>query len=271
MAAVQSPARTSAPRSRARGREWVVLPSQDEDVLLLRPLGGTDARATGIYLPLEGNDVSDATFAPPDPATAGDTSRRVCCAMPCGSISAPGPGRSARWAASPSNPRLPARAAADGAEADPVRLLIADDVGIGKTIEALLIARELLDRGEIARMAVLCPPHLCDQWQAEMREKFHIEPSVVRARHRGAAGARAADGAIALRRAPVRRRLDRLHQERPAARGVRARLPRVRDRRRGAHRAPQARRRGGRHQRHELLRAGSDPNRHLILTTATPH
>jgi tRNA A37 threonylcarbamoyladenosine biosynthesis protein TsaE len=32
---------------------------------------------------------------------------------------------------------------------DPVRLLIADDVGIGKTIEAALIARELLDRGEI--------------------------------------------------------------------------------------------------------------------------
>ena len=39
---------------------------------------------------------------------------------------------------------------------DPVRLLIADDVGIGKTIEAAVIARELLDRGEIKRMAVLC-------------------------------------------------------------------------------------------------------------------
>ena len=42
---------------------------------------------------------------------------------------------------------------------DPVRLLIADDVGIGKTVEACLIARELLDRGEIQRLAVLCPPH----------------------------------------------------------------------------------------------------------------
>jgi len=46
-----------------------------------------------------------------------------------------------------------------------LRLLIADDVGIGKTIEAGLIARELLDRGEVKRIAVLCPPHLCDQWQ----------------------------------------------------------------------------------------------------------
>jgi len=39
-----------------------------------------------------------------------------------------------------------------------VRLLIADDVGIGKTIEAGLIARELIDRGEVDRLAVLCPP-----------------------------------------------------------------------------------------------------------------
>jgi superfamily II DNA or RNA helicase len=61
-----------------------------------------------------------------------------------------------------------------------VRLLIADDVGIGKTIEAGLIARELLDRGEAKRLAVLCPPHLCDQWQRELRSKFHIDAVVVR-------------------------------------------------------------------------------------------
>jgi hypothetical protein len=58
------------------------------------------------------------------------------------------------------------------------RLLIADDVGIGKTIEAGLIAREMLDRGEVKRLAVLCPPHLCDQWQ--LREKFHIDAVVIR-------------------------------------------------------------------------------------------
>ena len=62
---------------------------------------------------------------------------------------------------------------------DPVRLLIADDVGIGKTIEACLIARELLDRGEIRRTAVLCPPHLAEQWQRELGEKFHIEAELV--------------------------------------------------------------------------------------------
>jgi SNF2 family DNA or RNA helicase len=63
---------------------------------------------------------------------------------------------------------------------DPVRVLIADDVGVGKTIEAGLIARELLDRGEARRLCVLCPPHLCDQWQAELARHFHIHAEVVR-------------------------------------------------------------------------------------------
>jgi SNF2 family DNA or RNA helicase len=62
---------------------------------------------------------------------------------------------------------------------DPIRMLIADDVGIGKTIEAALIARELLDRGEIRRIAVLCPPHLAEQWQRELAQKFHIDAELV--------------------------------------------------------------------------------------------
>src|SRR5262249_30980703 len=61
-----------------------------------------------------------------------------------------------------------------------IRLLIADDVGIGKTIEAGLIARELLDRGEITRLTVICPPHLCEQWQQELASKFLLDAEVVR-------------------------------------------------------------------------------------------
>ncbi len=57
---------------------------------------------------------------------------------------------------------------------DPVRLLIADDMGVGKTIEADMIARELLDRGIIRRIRVLCAPHLCDQWEEELRTRFGI-------------------------------------------------------------------------------------------------
>ena len=52
-------------------------------------------------------------------------------------------------------------------------------MGIGKTIEACLIARELLDRGEIKRLAVLCPPHLAEQWQKELADKFHIEAELI--------------------------------------------------------------------------------------------
>ena len=61
----------------------------------------------------------------------------------------------------------------------PARLLIADDVGIGKTVEAALIARELLDRGEIDRLTVLCPPHLVGQWAEELRAKFGIDAVAV--------------------------------------------------------------------------------------------
>ncbi|TXR47553.1 DEAD/DEAH box helicase [Phyllobacterium endophyticum] len=60
-----------------------------------------------------------------------------------------------------------------------VRMLIADDVGIGKTIEAGLIVRELLDRGTIDRFSVICPPHLVDQWVSELAEKFDIDAAAV--------------------------------------------------------------------------------------------
>ena len=57
---------------KCRGREWVVLPDSgdDPDLLMLRPLAGTDDEVTGIYLPLE--SVEPATFDLPDPATVGD-------------------------------------------------------------------------------------------------------------------------------------------------------------------------------------------------------
>jgi superfamily II DNA or RNA helicase len=61
------------------------------------------------------------------------------------------------------------------------RLLIADDVGIGKTIEAGLILRELIDRGEVEAFAVLCPPHLVDQWVRELKIRFGIDAAAVTA------------------------------------------------------------------------------------------
>ena len=55
-----------------RGREWVVLPDSTDDLLVLRPLGGTDQEIAGVYLPLEGADVRPATFDLPDHERPGD-------------------------------------------------------------------------------------------------------------------------------------------------------------------------------------------------------
>jgi superfamily II DNA or RNA helicase len=61
-----------------------------------------------------------------------------------------------------------------------VRMLIADDVGVGKTIETILIVKELLERRKIRRFAVVCLPHLCEQWQAEIRAKIDLEAVIIR-------------------------------------------------------------------------------------------
>lgn len=60
-----------------------------------------------------------------------------------------------------------------------VSLLIADDVGLGKTIEASLILTELLLRRRIRRVLVLTPATLRDQWREELREKFSLSFQVV--------------------------------------------------------------------------------------------
>ncbi|WP_058307350.1 helicase-related protein [Gracilibacillus massiliensis] len=163
---------------KARGREWVVLPESQEDLLMLRPLGGTEDEVTGIYVPLE--KVESAHFDLPDPNQLGDyrSGRLLRDAIRIGFRSSAGPFRSfGKIAVQPRPYQLVPLLMA--LKLDPVRVLIADDVGIGKTVEACLIARELLDRGEITRMAVLCPPHLAEQWQTELKNKFHIDAELV--------------------------------------------------------------------------------------------
>lgn len=55
-----------------------------------------------------------------------------------------------------------------------VNLFIADDVGLGKTIEAGLIARELLLRRRVDRIVVACPPSMLEQWRDEMEARFGL-------------------------------------------------------------------------------------------------
>ena len=81
------------------------------------------------------------------------------------------------------------------ADQDITRLLIADGVGIGKTVEAGLIAAELLATGEAQRLAVLCSPQLAPQWQSELRHKFGIDAAASAAVHRQPADAQRARSA----------------------------------------------------------------------------
>jgi len=166
---------------RARGREWVVLPEMRADLVKLRPLGGAEDDATLIYLPLEPEPPVPATFDLPNPDTPGSQEAALLLwdALRLKLRAGAGPFRS--FGNLNFEPRayqlVPLLMAL---KLDTVRLLVADDVGIGKTIEAGLIARELVDRGEVERMNVICPPHLCEQWQQELAEKFSIEAEVVR-------------------------------------------------------------------------------------------
>jgi superfamily II DNA or RNA helicase len=165
----------------ARGREWIVLPESNAQTLRLRPLGGSEKDESLIYLPLERQPVVPATFPWPtvSQARTHSASRLLMDALQLKLRSGAGPFRSfGNIAVEPRAYQLVPLLMA--MKLPTVRLLIADDVGIGKTIEGALIAREMLDRGEIQRMAVLCPPHLCEQWQQELAEHFHIHAVIVR-------------------------------------------------------------------------------------------
>jgi superfamily II DNA or RNA helicase len=59
------------------------------------------------------------------------------------------------------------------------RLLIADEVGLGKTIETGMIIRELIARGEARRVLILCPAGLVKNWQNELRGCFRLEFEVL--------------------------------------------------------------------------------------------
>ncbi len=59
------------------------------------------------------------------------------------------------------------------------RLLIADEVGLGKTIETGMVIRELIARGEARRVLILCPAGLIKNWQSELRGCFRLEFEVL--------------------------------------------------------------------------------------------
>lgn len=161
---------------RARGREWVVQSESRRDWLRLRPLGGADDDTIALIPELELQPVEPATFPWPQPEQAGNHAAALLLrdALRLKLRAGGGPFRSfGNIAVEPRGYQLVPLLMA--LRLTTVRLLIADDVGIGKTIEAGLIVRELMDRGEIGRVAVLCPPHLVEQWQSELETRFNLQ------------------------------------------------------------------------------------------------
>ena len=255
----------------ARGREWVVLPDSTDDFLVLRPLGGVDDDIAGV---LVSEGVSAASFPAPLPDDLGDhlSASLLRSALRIGFRSTAGPFRSlASIAVEPRAYQLVPLMMA--LRQDVVRLLIADDVGIGKTIEAGLIAVELLKVGDARGLTVLCSPALAEQWQSELRGKFGLEaelvlPSTVRGLERGRIGAESI-----FERYPVtvvstdfikspRRRYEFLRTC-PDLVIVDEVHTCVADTTSSS---------SGRTQRYELIRdLAADRSRHLILASATPH
>ncbi|WP_079415604.1 helicase-related protein [Thiomonas intermedia] len=254
----------------ARGREWIVLPESDTQTLRLRPLGGGEHDETLIYLPLERQPVQPATFPWPSVAQARNhsASQLLLDALQLKLRSGAGPFRSfGNIAVEPRAYQLVPLLMA--LKLPTVRLLIADDVGIGKTIEGALIARELLDRGEIQRLAVLCPPHLCEQWQRELAERFHIPAVVVRSNTADRLERDLLPGTSVFHANPYTVvSLDYIKSERRREAFQRF-CPEfvIVDE---AHTCTQAGQ--GRQQRYQLLKGlAADATRHLVLLTATPH
>ena len=116
----------------------------------------------GYISPLEPEALKPSEYQPPDPALAGDFTGALLLrdAVRLSLRSGAGPFRSMGHLSVEPRPYqfVPLIMAL---RLDPVRLLIADDVGVGKTIEAAMIAREMLDRGVVRRVGVLCAPPIC--------------------------------------------------------------------------------------------------------------
>lgn len=254
----------------ARGREWMVLAGSTAETLRVRPISGSEEDQTLIYLPLEPQGVREARFPMPDASQLGghDAALLLRDALLLSMRRGAGPFRSfGQITVEPRAYQLVPLLMA--LKLDPVRLLIADDVGVGKTIEAALILREMFDRGDIERSVVLCPPHLAPQWVTELEARFNLQAVAV-----------TASSAKRLERAiPPGMSLFQVHPHTVVS------LDYIKNQERRAHflhycpdfvivdEAHACVGNGqGHHLRYDLLRGlADDANRHLVLLTATPH
>jgi SNF2 family DNA or RNA helicase len=150
---------------------------------MLKPIGGSDAETTAVYRPLQlpSDTMEKAEFQYPTADDLADfqSAKLLYNAAKLSFRNACGPFRCmGKLSFRPRSYQVVPLVMA--LKQDIVRLMIADDVGIGKTIEALMILKELMERGEIERFAVICLPHLCEQWQKELKDKLDIDAEIIR-------------------------------------------------------------------------------------------
>jgi ERCC4-related helicase len=255
---------------RARGREWVSLPSSQPGLLCLRPLTGSEADIQLLDPALERELVAPARFDLPrlDDVATQDAGRLLAEALRLSLRRGAGPFRAAsRVAFEPRAYQLVPLLMA--LRLPTVRLMIADDVGIGKTIEAGLVVREMIDRGEVDRFAILCPPHLVEQWTTELRAKFDLDAVAITSSSAARLERTLAASQTLFEANPYTVvSLDYIKAEKRRESFARA-CPHfiIVDEAHacvGSHM--------GRQQRFELLRKlAEDEERHLLLLTATPH
>ncbi|SFD43217.1 helicase-related protein [Streptomyces aidingensis] len=269
----------------ARGRDWVVLPGTTTEFVRVRPLDGDSEYDALLFA----EETRDSRFAapelPPAPSATARTDGRPApgseligdfasasllrTALRISAANGAGPFRCLSGiAVQPRQYQLVPLMAA--LRMDTVRLLIGDDVGIGKTIEASLIAKELLEQGSARSMAVLCSPALAEQWQRELHDKFSLDAELVLPSTAGK-----------LERSIVE--ADQTIFDRYPYTVVSTDFIKQRERRDAflrtcpdllivdeAHTCIGAGQ--GHQQRHQLLKSlAVAPDRHLILVTATPH
>ena len=160
---------------RARGRTWRVVDVRPYDACGLLTLAGHGSHAgrrCELLTPFD----SIATIGPPStaPRRVGSAQWRRAARALVGACGAPGLLQASSAADMDILPHQlePAVAVLRG---DGCRILLADEVGLGKTIQACVLISELRARGHAERVLILTPPGLRDQWRDELARRFHLD------------------------------------------------------------------------------------------------
>jgi len=171
---------------RLRERLWR-LDQVTENEFSATPLDGRDSHRRRFLRALEEANISEGAMPPPDPTRLDDAARQdlLLRAHRLSLIhgSAPFLGLQRSRAVPEPYQLVPLLMALD---MSPIRMLIGDDVGIGKTIEAGLIVSELVARGSAGRVLIVVPASLRDQWRESLAKFFHLDAIVISGKTRTA-------------------------------------------------------------------------------------